>query len=224
MLTVSAADLCLFSNLYVVSYESALDNSTFRNLRARHEHAVDDLRACAHSCPVNRTEFLTEPSMTQPCVMKALSISASGPMYCGSATASSVYIFQVESSGPAHCSCPAGPCLLPQGVDGPHILPVALELVGHQLFAVVQHGGYDVLAEVMAGVRIFHVGRQHLAEQLPVEDVDAHGSQIALGLGRLLLEFHDAALLVVFMMPKRLASLMGTSMTAMVASASCSLW
>jgi len=40
--------------------------------------------------PVNRTEFLTVPSTTHPCVMKALSTTASAPIYCGSAVASSV--------------------------------------------------------------------------------------------------------------------------------------
>ena len=77
---------------------------------------------------------------------------------------------------------------VPQGVDGTHVLPVARETVGHQLLARVQHVGDDVLAEVVGGVGVGLVVDQVFAQLGPGEHIDAHGGQIALGLGGLLLE------------------------------------
>ena len=48
----------------------------------------------------------------------------------------------------------------------------------------------------MVGIWIHHVGRQHLPEQLPIEDVDAHRSQVAFRLRRLFLKFDDPLFLI----------------------------
>ena len=47
----------------------------------------------------------------------------------------------------------------------------------------------------MTGLLVLHVCHQHLPQQLPIEDIDTHGSEIALGMLRLLLKFHDLACL-----------------------------
>ena len=80
---------------------------------------------------------------------------------------------------------------LPKGVDGAHILPVAVEIIGHQLVAAVQQSGDDVLAEVVGGFGVLLVGDQGLPHHLPGEAVDAHGGVGGLGLLGLLLEFID---------------------------------
>ena len=82
---------------------------------------------------------------------------------------------------------------LPQALDGAHVPPVPFEGVGHHDFAVVQHGGDDVLAEVVAGIGIGVVLLHVVPQLLPVEDVDAHGREVALGLLGLLLEGLDDA-------------------------------
>ena len=43
----------------------------------------------------------------------------------------------------------------------------------------------------MVAVRIIHICDQHFSQLLPVKDIDTHGSQIALRMLRLFLEFHD---------------------------------
>ena len=48
----------------------------------------------------------------------------------------------------------------------------------------------------MAGFRILHIRDQRLPQCLPCEDVDAHGCKIALRFLRLLLEFHDLAVII----------------------------
>ncbi len=42
----------------------------------------------------------------------------------------------------------------PQALDGAYVLPVALEAVGNQLFAVIQHRRNNVLAEVVGGLLV----------------------------------------------------------------------
>ena len=85
---------------------------------------------------------------------------------------------------------------VPQGVDGAHVLPVALETVSGHLFAGVQHGGDDVLAEVVGALLIGLVSDEVLPQLGPGEDVDPHGGQVALGVLGLLLELIDVVVLV----------------------------
>ena len=114
---------------------------------------------------------------------------------------------------------------LPQTVNGAHIFPVAGEGIGKQPLAGVQHGGDDVLAEVVFGIGIGlilgeiaaqglpgedvnshggHVGRvgvclvqlQVLAQLAPAEYIHAHRGFVALGLGRLLGKFVNTVVLV----------------------------
>ena len=37
----------------------------------------------------------------------------------------------------------------PQALDGAHVLPIAVEGIGHHLFPMRQHGGDDILAKVV---------------------------------------------------------------------------
>ena len=96
-------------------------------------------------------------------------------------------------------------------VEAAHVPPVAVrgdpapdpaELVGADPVGA-DHGGDDVLAEVVAGVGLGRVGLQDVDEQVLREGVDAHGHQgrvrlagDGLGVLRLLLELHDAAVRV----------------------------
>ena len=45
----------------------------------------------------------------------------------------------------------------------------------------------------MAGIRVLHIGKKRFAKQFPVEDIDTHGSKIALRVFRLLFKFYDAS-------------------------------
>ena len=85
---------------------------------------------------------------------------------------------------------------LPQAGNGADVLPVAAEVVGVHTAAVFQQVGDDVLAKIVLGVGVSLVLGQVLLEDIPVEDVDAHGSQVGLRLLRLLLESVDAVVLV----------------------------
>ena len=85
---------------------------------------------------------------------------------------------------------------LPQAADGADILPVAAEVVGVHTAAVLQQVGNDILAEIVLGVGVSLILGQVLLQDIPVEDVDTHGSQIGLRVLRLLLEFVDAVVLI----------------------------
>ena len=82
---------------------------------------------------------------------------------------------------------------LPQGVDGAHILPVALEFVGVELMSRCQERRNNVLAEVVFGGGILLVGNEELAQNLPFEYVDTHGGVGALRMLRFFLELVDGA-------------------------------
>ena len=62
--------------------------------------------------------------------------------------------------------------------------------------AGVQEIGNDVLAEVVFRLGIGLVGLQEGLEHAPLEDVDAHGGLVALGMLGLFLELEDGAVLV----------------------------
>ena len=79
----------------------------------------------------------------------------------------------------------------PQRIDGSYILPVTLEFIGKQSFSVIQKRRNNILAEIMVGFFVLHICNQHLTEQLPVKNIDAHGCKIALRLCRLLFKLHD---------------------------------
>ena len=85
---------------------------------------------------------------------------------------------------------------LPQAFKCPHILPVPFERIGEGGHFVFQQPGDDVLPEIMVRIlpsRIFH---QVLFQHILVENVDAHGRQVAFGLGGFFLEFPDAHILI----------------------------
>ena len=79
----------------------------------------------------------------------------------------------------------------PQRIDGSHVLPVAVEGIGHHFVTGGQETGDDVLAKVVGGIGVFLVGDQSVPQHLPVEAVNAHGSVGGLGLGGLFLELVD---------------------------------
>ena len=111
----------------------------------------------------------------------------------------------------------------PQRIDRADILPVALELVSIEALALTEHHRNDILAKVMVGIRILDVCEQQLAQSLPAEDVDTHRSEIALRLSRLLLKLIDASVLMRVHDTETAPSFIGTGITAIVASALCSL-
>ena len=45
----------------------------------------------------------------------------------------------------------------------------------------------------MVGIRILHICQEHLAQKLPVEDIDTHGGKIALRVFRFLFKFYDVS-------------------------------
>ena len=59
----------------------------------------------------------------------------------------------------------------------------------------MEHVGDDVLAKVLGGVGVVLISDQILPQLLPIEYVDAHGGQVALGLLGLLLKLVDKAVL-----------------------------
>ena len=85
---------------------------------------------------------------------------------------------------------------LPQAGDGSDILPIAAETVSVHAAVITQQCGNDILAEVVLTVGIVFVLGEVLFQDIPVEDINAHGSQVALGVLRLFLEFADAVILV----------------------------
>ena len=84
----------------------------------------------------------------------------------------------------------------PKAVDGSDVLPVALEGIGEHSLARREHGGKHVLAEVVAGAFLHFVLCEVLAQLLPAEDVDTHGSVCALGMLGLLVKLIDFAVLM----------------------------
>ena len=85
---------------------------------------------------------------------------------------------------------------IPQGVDGAHILPVAVEAVSGQPFPGAEHIGDDVFAEVVGGVGVSLVRDEVFPQLGPGEHIDAHGGKVALGLGGLFLKFVDEVVFV----------------------------
>ena len=55
------------------------------------------------------------------------------------------------------------------------VLPVAAEVVRIHTAAILQQVGNDVLAKVVLGVGVSLVLAQVFLQDVPVEDVDAHG-------------------------------------------------
>ena len=84
----------------------------------------------------------------------------------------------------------------PQTLDRSDVLPVSLERIGDHLFARVQHGGNDVLAEVVVARFIRIVALHVVAQKLPVENIDAHRGVVALRNLRLFLERNDRAVFI----------------------------
>ena len=84
----------------------------------------------------------------------------------------------------------------PQAVNRADVLPVALKAIRKHTLACVQHGGQHILTEVIRGVLVLLVRFQIRAQLLPGEDVNAHGSLVALRHSRLLVKFVNRAVRV----------------------------
>ena len=83
---------------------------------------------------------------------------------------------------------------LPEGGDGPYVLPVSVEVISIHPSSVTQQVGNDVVAKVIFRVRVSLILYEILSEDVPVEYVDAHGSQVGLWILWLFLEFGDAVI------------------------------
>ena len=79
----------------------------------------------------------------------------------------------------------------PQALDGSDVLPVSLKVVREHALLIPQHGGDDILSEVVGALLVRFVIDEVFAQLLPGEDVDAHGGLVALRLLWLLFEFDD---------------------------------
>ena len=71
-----------------------------------------------------------------------------------------------------------------------------MESVGGEKFTGGEHVGDDVFAEVVGGAGVGLVVDEVLPQLGPGEDIDAHGGQVALGVGGFLLELVDTVVLV----------------------------
>ena len=56
---------------------------------------------------------------------------------------------------------------VPQGFQRADIFPIAFEAISYHLLMIAQHGGNDILSEVVLGLGIVFVLRQILAQGLP---------------------------------------------------------
>ena len=81
----------------------------------------------------------------------------------------------------------------PEGVDRSDVFPVSLIFVSAELLLVIEKRRDNVFSEIVAGIRVLHIGKKRFAKQFPVEDIDTHGSKIALRVFRLLFKFYDAS-------------------------------
>ena len=84
---------------------------------------------------------------------------------------------------------------VPQARYRADIAPVSVEAVRPELFSRAEHVGDNILAEVLAGVRVILIRDQIRPELLPVEYIYAHGSKVALGLLWLLFKLGDISVL-----------------------------
>ena len=80
--------------------------------------------------------------------------------------------------------------------DGADVTPEAVVLVGVQALAGGEELRDDVVAEVVLGALVLGVLLQRLDQQVCVEDVDAHGREVRVGLRGLLGELEDLLVLV----------------------------
>ena len=83
---------------------------------------------------------------------------------------------------------------LPEGGDGSYVFPVSVEMISIHPASVTQQIGNDVVSKVIFRVRVSFILYEVLSEDVPVEYVDAHGSQVGLWILRLFLEFGDAVI------------------------------
>ena len=90
MLAVSAADLRLFADLDAVRHKGSLHDGPLGHLGPGHQHAVDDL--CARADLYVREEDRVPDRPLDDAALGDEGLVDLGvrPMYCGSATASSV--------------------------------------------------------------------------------------------------------------------------------------
>ena len=82
----------------------------------------------------------------------------------------------------------------PVGIQGSHILPVAVKFIRIHRGAIFMAVGDDMFSEIQVG--LFRPGNQSLLQRLPVKYVDTHGCQIASGIRRLLLKIRNLSVLV----------------------------
>ena len=141
--------------------------------------------------PGDRTELTTVPAITQPWLMRLLWTCAVGPTLAGARSSERVWMTQSlsyrSSSGSSSRSAHVG---LPERLDRPDVLPVAVVAIAEDAGAGVEHGRDDV------GPEVDPILGQPASQRLLREDVDAHRGEVALGLLGLLLPLDDPVVLV----------------------------
>ena len=85
---------------------------------------------------------------------------------------------------------------LPQALNGSHVLPIALKGVGEHALPGRQHGGNDVFAEIVGRGFILFVRLQIVKQLFAVENIDAHGGLVAVGVFGLFGKLVNGAVLV----------------------------
>ena len=197
ILAVSAADNSISADVYTIRYDTSGNGRAFFDLSAGHKDGINDFGAMADICAREQDRAGDFP-------FDIAALGDIGDVHLRVRTDvlrlfRSVFgvndpavVVQVEFVGfgkKIHIG-------FPEGLHSTYILPVTLELISDQALAAVQHDRDDILAEIMMGIGIFHICDQYLAQRFPVEDVDTHGSKIALRMLGLFFELDDPVLLI----------------------------
>ena len=84
----------------------------------------------------------------------------------------------------------------PKRRDGSHIFPVSVKMISIHAAMILQQIRNNIISKVIFGVRVLLIFLQIFLQNIPVEDIDTHGSQIGLRILWLLLKFCDTVIFI----------------------------
>ena len=181
MFAVGAAHYCVFADLHAVGYKSSLDNRAGFHFHAGHQDAVDNLGAFTYcrtgkEYGVGNFAFY-DTALSDECLVdlgvRSDILRKGRCIFRVDLPGGIVQVKLVVAVQKIHIC-------FPEGIDGSYIFPVAFIFVCYQSFSICQKIRDDVFSEIVVGIRIFHICQEHLAQKLPVENIDTHGGKIAL--------------------------------------------
>ncbi len=192
------ADRGAFLNADILGHDAVLDGGARLDDGAAHDHG------CFHSSPLLYDDAREEDGVVDGAVDTAAfrhhGVDDGGVVADALAGLAGVagidfpvFIKQVDAGMAGVQDLHVG---LPQAGNGAHVLPVTAEVVGVHTAPVLEQVGNDVFAEVVFGVGVGLVLGEVLFQDIPVEDVDAHGRQVGLGVLGFFLELADLVVLV----------------------------